>query len=101
MDSILNDFSASLSGAGIERAHAERMSLDAEQLLARPSRELWRLWWRVGRALLTAWAAPLRVWLMRARQRGDLRELDPHLLRDIGVLSGQAVRESEKFFWQE
>ena len=66
--------------------------LDVGSLRARPSGELWRIWWRVGRVLLTAWAMSVPLWLTRARQRDDLR--------DLGLTPGQAAREAEKWFWQ-
>ncbi|MBL8662167.1 MAG: DUF1127 domain-containing protein [Candidatus Odyssella sp.] len=46
------------------------------------------------------WRAAVR-WAARARQRRDLADLDAHLLKDIGVTPGQAVRESAKPFWVE
>lgn len=38
--------------------------------------------------------------LERHRQRKRLAELDPRLLRDIGVLAEEAWRESRRPFWQ-
>lgn len=40
------------------------------------------------------------VWLERARQRRQLRELSDHMLRDIGVTRADAWAESEKPFWR-
>ena len=40
------------------------------------------------------------IWLERARQRRQLRELSDHMLRDIGVTSADAWAESEKPFWR-
>ncbi|MFN3662902.1 DUF1127 domain-containing protein [Yoonia sp.] len=34
-----------------------------------------------------------------ARQRRDLRDLDPHLLDDIGITRQDALREAEKPLW--
>ncbi|MFN3663138.1 DUF1127 domain-containing protein [Yoonia sp.] len=34
-----------------------------------------------------------------ARQRRDLRDLEPHLLDDIGVTRQDALREAEKPLW--
>jgi uncharacterized protein YjiS (DUF1127 family) len=48
-------------------------------------------------AALTA----LRTWVARRCQRDILRELDPHILRDIGVSPELARREPRKPFWQE
>lgn len=36
----------------------------------------------------------------RWHQRRDLRELDDHLLRDIGITREQARREAGKPFWR-
>lgn len=46
------------------------------------------------------WRAAVR-WAARARQRRDLAELDAHLLKDIGLTSGEAAREAAKPFWLE
>jgi uncharacterized protein YjiS (DUF1127 family) len=40
------------------------------------------------------------LWHGRARQRRQLRELPPHLLRDIGVDRPAALREADKPFWR-
>jgi uncharacterized protein YjiS (DUF1127 family) len=84
----------------LERSACDPL-LDLGSLRARPRGELLRIWWRVGCALLAAWAAWVLVWATRSRQRQDLRDLDPHLLRDIGLTTGQAAREAHKCFWQE
>jgi uncharacterized protein YjiS (DUF1127 family) len=46
----------------------------------------------------------LRDWLAgcahRHRTRADLRDLCPHLLRDLGLTEGEALREGRKPFWQ-
>lgn len=44
--------------------------------------------------LLTRWAA-------RSQQRYLLRDMDDHLLRDMGISRADAVRESMKPFWQD
>jgi uncharacterized protein YjiS (DUF1127 family) len=44
--------------------------------------------------------AALRRMHTRWHQRHDLRELDDHLLRDIGVTREQARREASKPFWR-
>ncbi|WP_119420950.1 DUF1127 domain-containing protein [Desertibaculum subflavum] len=36
----------------------------------------------------------------RIRQRQALRNLDDHLLADIGISRAAAIREAEKRFWQ-
>jgi uncharacterized protein YjiS (DUF1127 family) len=40
------------------------------------------------------------TWLDRARQRRELRELNDHMLRDIGLSRADAWAESEKPFWR-
>lgn len=44
--------------------------------------------------------ATLALWRRRARSRRELRELDEHLLRDIGVSRGVAEHEAAKPFWR-
>ena len=46
------------------------------------------------------WLAALRRMHERWRQRQDLRELDDHLLGDIGITREQARREARKPFWR-
>ena len=36
----------------------------------------------------------------RSRQRADLKQLDAHLLRDIGLTREAAYREAQRYFWQ-
>lgn len=43
----------------------------------------------------------VRAWMERSLQRDELSELDPRMLRDIGVTEEQAGRESRRPFWQE
>jgi uncharacterized protein YjiS (DUF1127 family) len=44
----------------------------------------------------------IQFWAARRRQRLALRELadTPHLLADIGITHGRALREAAKPFWQ-
>jgi uncharacterized protein YjiS (DUF1127 family) len=42
----------------------------------------------------------LGLWYERARQRRQLSELPPHLLRDIGIDRVDALREARKPFWR-
>lgn len=44
-------------------------------------------------------ARKLALWFTRYQQRRVLRELDAHLLRDIGITPEQARREAAKPFW--
>jgi uncharacterized protein YjiS (DUF1127 family) len=54
---------------------------------------------------LRRWIAHGRVWslLRRAlslhRSRKDLAELDPHMLRDIGLTRAEATREAARPVW--
>lgn len=41
----------------------------------------------------------VKTWDQRHRQRRQLRELPPHLLRDIGISEVEAHREATKPFW--
>ncbi|TPM35584.1 DUF1127 domain-containing protein [Mesorhizobium sp. B2-3-4] len=43
----------------------------------------------------------LTRWHDRYRQRCDLREIDDHLLRDIGLTRQDVRRECAKSFWQD
>jgi len=47
----------------------------------------------------SAWRAVVR-WMDRQRQRKHLRQLDDHLLRDIGVTRIQARREASRWFFE-
>jgi uncharacterized protein YjiS (DUF1127 family) len=54
-------------------------------------------------ALLTAFqliAAAIRIWRRRARSRQQLRELNDHLLKDIGLSREVACYEAAKSFWR-
>jgi uncharacterized protein YjiS (DUF1127 family) len=51
--------------------------------------------WRPRRLL-----ALVLLWHERARQRDQLRQLDAHALRDIGITREEALRESWKPFWR-
>ena len=44
--------------------------------------------------------ALLRLWMNKARQRRQLRNIDPRILDDMGITPEQARRESEKCFWE-
>ena len=49
------------------------------------------------------WTALLNTWLWwseRSRQRADLRDLDEHLLKDIGITRQQALDEANRPFWK-
>ena len=42
----------------------------------------------------------LLTWQRRARERRHLAELDPRLLRDMGISEAEAARESAIPFWR-
>jgi uncharacterized protein YjiS (DUF1127 family) len=42
----------------------------------------------------------MRRWLTRARQRRELRELEPRQLQDVGLDPEWVRREAAKRFWQ-
>ncbi|MBT0964035.1 DUF1127 domain-containing protein [Denitromonas iodatirespirans] len=42
----------------------------------------------------------LKTWIKRSRDRRDLREMEEHLLRDVGISRGQANFEGNKPFWR-
>ena len=42
----------------------------------------------------------LLLWQERVRTRRELRELDDHNLRDIGLSRGEALYEAAKPFWR-
>lgn len=45
-------------------------------------------------------AVILAQWSFMYRTRKNLHDLDPHLLRDVGIEPGDAQREAAKRFWQ-
>ena len=59
----------------------------------------WYALCRFGQAVGRAAEGGL-VWLERARQRRQLRELSDHMLRDIGLTRADVWAESEKPFWR-
>ena len=48
---------------------------------------------------LAAMVGQVFTWSDRIRQRHRLRQLDAHLLRDIGLTRAQAEDEAHKPFW--
>lgn len=51
-------------------------------------------------ALAVKLAAAIQVWSMRHRTRHQLRDLDDHLLNDIGVTRREAFGEARRAFWR-
>ena len=45
-------------------------------------------------------ASILSLWILRQRGRADLRQLDDHMLRDIGLDWAEAKAEAQKPFWR-
>ena len=54
---------------------------------------------RLGRVLTASAARLILTWKHRSQTRMALRDLDPRLLRDIGVSAGDAHQEAIKPFW--
>ena len=50
-------------------------------------------------SMLTGAWATIGLWRERARQRRDLAEMSPEMLRDIGVSVSAARHEAGKPFW--
>ena len=48
---------------------------------------------------LRRFAAIIRMWRRRARSRQQLRELNDHLLKDIGLSREAACYDAAKLFW--
>ena len=40
------------------------------------------------------------AWERRARERRMMAEMSDHMLKDLGISRGDAVRESQKPFWR-
>lgn len=45
-------------------------------------------------------AVVLTKWRMRRMSRLSLSDLEPHLLKDIGLTQAQADQESQQWFWR-
>ncbi|WP_137391789.1 DUF1127 domain-containing protein [Rhodoligotrophos defluvii] len=60
----------------------------------------WRLSAGLWRGLARLVWLIIRDWPDRWCQRRDLRELDDHRLRDIGISRMEAQREARKPFWR-
>ena len=60
-------------------------------------------WRRPGDALMRSVRQMVRTvhgWIERSRQRRALRDLDDHMLDDIGLSRDEAAQECAKLFWQ-
>jgi uncharacterized protein YjiS (DUF1127 family) len=67
--------------------------------------DLWRVWWRVGRAIVLTSVQKarvhVRIWRDRERSRHLLTLLSQHELADMGLTPQQARWESSKPFWRD
>lgn len=65
----------------------------------------WRGWLEDGKALavreMKAAAVTVKAWVLRARSRRHLRQLDARLLADVGLTRVQSIEEAQKPFWVE
>lgn len=50
--------------------------------------------------IFSALVGRLLLWQERSDERLRLREMDDHMLKDLGISRAQAYRESEKPFWR-
>ncbi len=107
------------SAAVIVPAESHRRGADAESCSPAADRRMKETGFAAGRAAKSLptdasrrrpgsstqrFSTTLRSWIARYRQRQTLGELvarnDEHLLKDIGVTRGEALREAAKWFWQ-
>lgn len=56
--------------------------------------------WLQIRELGRKFMALMDTWQSRARQRRDLREMEPRALQDVGISRADAVAEAAKPFWR-
>jgi uncharacterized protein YjiS (DUF1127 family) len=73
---------------------------DSAALRARSATELWKMWLRVGWALLLRAAPPLSVWRQRAWERRMLAQMTERDLKDMRMTRHDAELESNKPFWK-
>lgn len=69
--------------------------------MPQPTMRMWGI--RAETGAVRGWGRPWAIlgrWLERRRQRLALRDLDDHLLRDIGISRSDARREGRKPFWR-
>ncbi len=74
--------------------------LSAKHLSAQPAGTLLRMLVRVGLALCLRIGQVCRQGRSRFTERRALRQLDAHLLRDIGLSKHEADQETGKWFWE-
>lgn len=56
---------------------------------------------RAGSGLFGTLLRTFVVWQQRRRARNGLARLDAHMLSDIGLTLGEALREHSKPFWRD
>ncbi|MFH4617582.1 DUF1127 domain-containing protein [Vibrio furnissii] len=54
----------------------------------------------IPRDSLNAFLSQLMLWRHNYRTRRQLRELPPHLLKDLGLEQDQVQAEANKYFWR-
>jgi uncharacterized protein YjiS (DUF1127 family) len=54
----------------------------------------------LGRPIVPAMTAAMKIWLRRARTRRHLLDFDARQLRDVGISKQAWERECAKWFWQ-
>ena len=64
-------------------------STSGQTLALSPTRTLWR-----------SFVAVIAMWQTRAKQRRELLEMEPWVLRDLGLSKADAAAESAKPFWR-
>lgn len=52
------------------------------------------------RGLWRSFAALVATWQSRAKQRRELQEMEPRILRDLGLSKAEAASESAKPLWR-
>lgn len=56
--------------------------------------------WNKIRHLYQGFIALIATWQSRAKQRRELMEMEPRILRDLGLSRVEATLESAKPFWR-
>lgn len=98
-----NDWIVMAAGAslqGVETALSEATMFHPAHTLPSPGQARLRRSMRHG-GLWQALLATLHLWQRRQRSRRELRELDEHVLRDIGISRSLAQYEGGKPFWRD
>ncbi len=67
---------------------------------AKQSWSLLRVWRAIEKVIHELRMHQIRLELEKARQRGLLKHLEDHQLKDLGLTREQADREARKRFWK-